>query len=157
MVGKKSEWTGKGPLGLARTRELDPEFGSVIFETGRSVTFTYVRNTEKSPNFGSTYGQDIEPTGRYILHLELDPGSDGPPRGWDVGTETFKRPLVIELTLGGGSYGDKGWKARLVREADGKKGRALSAWLLKQGYDGIVVVESSGPTPGTREIVALRT
>lgn len=43
-------------LGLARVTE-----SGVVFMTGRPVTFRYVRNTQKSPNLGARFGQDIEP------------------------------------------------------------------------------------------------
>lgn len=118
----------------------------VHFETGVSVTFRYVRNTESAANFGSRFGQDIEPAGRYLLHG--DPGHA--PRGWESGTVTFRNPLVIPLSGDPEAiYGPTGWKARL-RDATGLSGRALSRHLVSLGYDGIVTVDADGYT---REIV----
>lgn len=137
-----------------RRRGFDLELATsdeegVHFETGVPVTFRFVRNTEKSPRFGATFGQDIEPAGRYLLHNE-DPGDL--PRGWQSGTVTLRSPLVIPLTGDPDKiYGPLGWKARL-RDAIGKTGRALSSDLIRRGYDGIVTVDSGGYT---REIVIL--
>jgi hypothetical protein len=138
----------------ATKRQFDLELATtdehgVHFETGMPVTFEFIRNTEKSPRVGKTFGQDIEPAGRYMLHKAL-PGA--PPRGWITGTVTFQSPLVIPLTGDPNAiYGPAGWKARL-RAATGKKGRALSADLVRRGYDGIVTVDHYG----TSEIVALK-
>ncbi len=119
----------------------------VHFETGVPVTFAFMRNTEKSPRVGATFGQDIEPHGRYLLH---DPGSP-PPSRWETGTVTFKSPLVIPLTGDRAAiYGPAGWKARL-HAATGKKGAALSRYLAAQGFDGIVTVDAYG----TSEIIDL--
>ena len=140
----------------ARTaRDLDLDFAvsdeeGVHFETGFPVTFRSLRTTEKSPYVGATFGQDIEPAGRYLLHSE-NPGTVS--RGWETGVVTLRSPLVIPLSGDPDAiYGPKGWKARLAA-ATGKKGRALSADLIRRGYDGIVTVDDSGYT---REIVILR-
>jgi len=120
------------------------EYG-VHFETGVPVTFPFIRNTEESPKLGATFGQDIEPHGRYLLH------SDDPPRGWQTGIVTFRSPLVVKLSGDPAAiYGPTGWKARL-RDATGKKGAALSRHLAKT-YDGIVTVDEQG---STTEIVDL--
>jgi hypothetical protein len=137
----------------ARTFDLElatsDELG-VHFETGVAVTFQFLRNTEKSPRFGARFGQDIEPAGRYLLHKDW---AGDPPRGWETGTITLRSPLVIPLSGDPNAiYGSTGWKARL-QTATGKKGRALSADLIRRGYDGIVTVDPGGYT---REIVVLR-
>jgi hypothetical protein len=144
--------TATADFGLARITEHDPEFGKVTFETGRSVQFTFIRNTEKSQNFGSRYGQDIEPTGIYMLHKEDD--GDAPTK-WATGVMSFRKPLVLEATLSDRLYGASGWKARLTA-ATGKKKRALSSHLISLGFDGIVTVGSWGRGRSTQEILALR-
>jgi hypothetical protein len=121
-----------------------------LFKTGVPVKFTFVRNTESSPNFGATYGQDIEPAGRYMLHNE-DPG-DTP--GWVSGSIKFNSPLVLKLTMGGSAYGPQGWKARLSKYYGGEKGKALSKAIRRDGYDGIVTIDD-GKFRGTAEIVDL--
>jgi len=150
---KAATGPGSGPLALATVTETDPRFGTVVFETGRPVTFTFIRNTEKAPNMGSRYGQDIEPAGRYMLHLE---GDYDAPRGWSTGTISFKNPIVLRDTLDSQIYGPNGWKARLMREMGGKKGRALTAALLSVGHDGIVTVTSTRGLQSTMEIVSLK-
>lgn len=137
------------------SRSLDLELAisdeqGIHFETGTPVTFRFVRNTEKSPNFGPRFGQDIEPAGRYLLHNE-DPGDLA--RGWETGLVSLTSPLVVPLTGDPSAiYGPEGWKARLSA-ATGKRGRALSADLIRRGYDGIVTVDQDGYT---REIVLLK-
>jgi hypothetical protein len=143
------------PRHSRKAQNLDLDFvvsdeDGVHFETGVPVTFRSLRNTEKSPYVGATFGQDIEPAGRYLLHVE-NPGTVA--RGWETGVVTLRSPLVIPLSGDPDAiYGPKGWKARL-HEATGKKGRALSTNLLRRGYDGIVTVDDSGYT---REIVLLK-
>jgi len=130
--------------------EADPEFGSVLFATRSPVTFTFIRNTEKSSYFGATYGQDIEPSGMYLLHQTQPTGHA--PRGWEEGLISFRKPLVLIDSVDGKLYGPTGWKARLHAET-GKKKRALSRFLMERGFDGIVTFGASG---NTGEIVALR-
>ena len=129
------------------------EYG-VHFETGVPVTFPFIRNTEKSPHVGSTFGQDIEPHGRYLLH-DYDPKRK-PPRGWHTGTITFRSPLVIALSGDPDKiYGPAGWKARLS-DATGKRGAALSRHLAKT-YDGIVTVDETGSTSEIIDLSRFRT
>lgn len=123
------------------------EYG-VRFATGVPVVFKYLRNTQKAPNFGARYGQDIEPAGRYIIH-NPEPG-DLPAR-WEAGVAEFHCPLVIPLSADPEQiYGPRGWKATLARHFKAK-GRTLSRKLRGLGYDGIVTVHDGG----TREIVDL--
>ena len=126
----------------------------IRFITGKPVSFPFIRGTTPSPYFGPTYGQDIEPAGRYMV---TDPGGDDPPPGWEKGQVRFEKPLVLKLVdspdRDAPIYGPDGWKARLHKTYR-KKGRALSCALRKDGYDGIVTCDSAR---STREIVDLRT
>jgi hypothetical protein len=138
------------PRGALKLELAVSDEEGVHFETGVPVTFRFVRNTEKSPHFGGTFGQDIEPAGRYLLHNE-SPGDLA--RGWETGLVSLRSPLVIPLSGDPNAiYGPQGWKARLGA-ATKKKGRALSAELVRRGYDGIVTVDDGGYT---REIVLLK-
>ena len=136
------------PLALCRINEFD-----VRFETGLPVTFGFVRNTEKSPNFGAQYGQDIEPAGRYMQHV---PDWAKPLPGWQAGIVSFRSPLVLAMTTDEFFYGPNGWKARLVL-VFGSRRKALSCKLLRLGIDGIVTCDHDGRgrVIGTREIVDL--
>jgi hypothetical protein len=125
------------------------EYG-ILFETGTPVRFTFVRNTESSPYFGSTYQQDIEPTGIYAIH---NPAPGDLPRGWVRGQMFFDNPLVIAFNERDNMTYDKySWKVALVRTFK-TAGRKLSRALLEEGYDGVVTTFGDYET---REIVALR-
>lgn len=128
----------------------------VPFETGKPVSLRFIRNTERSPHFGPTYQQDIEPAGRFLLHAP--PGDREPPRGWERGEVRFENPLVLEFNESGAHrYDEHSWKAWLQRKFR-KKGRALTCALKKAGHDGIVTVgvdRARRPTE-TLEIVDLR-
>jgi len=139
----------RNPLQFAKVNE-----NGVRFESGVPVTFDFMRNTERSPYIGSTYQQDIEPAGRYLLHR---PPSSVRQSPWEFGTTTFNNPLVLAFNTGDAVYDERSWKAQLQR-AYGKTGKTLSRALLKEGYDGIVTVELSraGKPLGTSEIVDLR-
>lgn len=130
------------------------EYG-VSFETGKPVTLRFIRNTERSPNFGARFQQDIEPAGRYFTHAP--PGNHEPPRGWERGEVSFKNPLVLEFNEGDGHYDERSWKAWLQRKFR-KKGRALTCALKKAGHDGIVTVgvDRARRPIDTLEIVDLR-
>ena len=127
------------------------EYGKV-FETGRPVRFRFVRNTEKSPRFGTRFGQDIEPHGRFMLH---NPEPGDLPRKWEAGEVDFRKPLVLRMVSSGSDeiFGPLGWKARLSQAFGGKKGKQLTCHLRKLGYDGIVTCDGDAYT---REIVDLR-
>ncbi|MFA4870992.1 MAG: hypothetical protein WC623_22525 [Pedobacter sp.] len=107
--------------------------GDALFETGKAVTFKYIRNNEKSP-----HGQDIEPSGRYMLHNV----SNFVPPGWESGTVTFEKPIVLNWN---------GWKQRMSQFFDEKVGKKLSRTIAKDGYDGIVTVDGEH----TEEIIDL--
>ena len=127
----------------------------VVFETGRPVEFDYVRGTVPAPNFGARFQQDIEPAGRYMVHVDRRNWGDPLP-GQERGTHRFNRPLVLAFTLDPETlYGPTSWKARL-RELFKAKGKALSRKLAAAGYDGIVTVWLvRGVGSHTKEIVDL--
>lgn len=117
--------------------------GGVDFSTGQAVFIPFIRNTEKSPHAGRTYQQDIEPHGKYLLHHS---GSGDVPPNWVQGNQLLESPLVIALNTGNGRiYDENSWKAHLQRHY-GKKGKALSRAIYKDGYDSIVTVDSDGYT-----------
>lgn len=127
------------------------EYG-VVFASRLPVTFTFTRSTEKSPYVGSTYQQDIEPAGRYMLH---NPYPGELPRGWVRGVVTFHSPLVLAFHPTDIAYDELSWKARLLR-LYGAGGVALSRTLRRAGFDGIVTVGlRRGEPVDTREIVDL--
>lgn len=128
--------------------------GRAVADGPRTIQFT--RNTESASthgDFGETYGQHLEPAGRYIN--EIDPSADlskPPEKGWERGTVTFEHPLVIDWGEGGLYSDPSNWKQVLSKRYDGKTGAALSKAIKADGYDGIITMDKSG---ATNEIVDL--
>ena len=131
----------------------------VRFETGKPVTFKYYRFRQNTGNFGSRFGQDIEPTGKYMSHqTKAEAFTDDQKAAYatqgmrvEEGKATFRKPLV--LRHGGQRAG--GWKQRLS-EVFGAKKKALTRALLKAGYDGIVTVDKNREGNHTSEIISLK-
>lgn len=111
------------------------------------VTMRFARRTSGAGQHGATYGQDIEPHGRYLSQAE--PGGTYPADLYETGEVTFARPLRIPF---GGGYSDPdNWKRELSRRYAGKRGRALSEALVADGYDAIITSDKYG----TCEVVDL--
>lgn len=98
-------------------------------------------------NQGATYGQDIEPAGRYLT--DATPGGNFPESDYDTGEITFGKPL--HLNWGTDYANDDSWKRRLSAAYDGKTGRDLSQAVRDDGYDAIVTYDKYG----SNEIVDL--
>lgn len=123
---------------------------NILFSTGRPVTFQYLKNTKKAPNLGSSFQQDIEPHGNYMLFNEY-PDTIEPMPGWISGEITFKNPLVIKFNIKDNrSYDEFSWK-NILSKIYSAKGKRLSSKLKKDGYDGIVTVGKNE----IKEIIAL--
>lgn len=105
------------------------------------VTFPYLRNTERAPDMGSMYDQDIEPHGRYLTYHDGPKPQEG---RWETGEVSFENPLHLDF---GGNYGTVGnWKHRLSKEYGGRKGKALSRAVVKAGHDAIITHDEYGPS-----------
>lgn len=101
-----------------------------------SITMTYVHVPNKNTqNFGSQYGQNIEPAGEY-MSMDTTQGRNKID-GYEYGTIHFKKPLILEHK----STDDKGWKKDLSEMFDGKKKKALSNAIKKAGYDAVMTYE----------------
>lgn len=112
------------------------------------ATIPFAHNTEKSPQLGAMYGQDIEPHGKYIT--SRGPADNFGDSRWETGEAHFANPLHVEF---GGEYGhESNWKNRLSAEHGGKTGLALSRALVSKGHDAIVTHDGYGMS----EIVDLR-
>jgi len=118
-----------------------------MFETGKEVTFPFIKNTEKAPKM-SGFAQDIEPSGNYILN-GIDANRANLPQGWISGEVTFKNPLVLDWGKSGLYTEPDNWKQVLSKQYGGKTGKELSKAIAKDGYDGIVTKNEYG----TSEIV----
>ena len=120
-------------------------------ETGQPVSIQFVRNPNGlGQSKTGDFAQNIEPHGTYLQQSTqpLPPALEA--QGWVSGTVSFRKPLVVEYI----STGPSGWKSELVKTY-GKKGRALSQLLMKQGYDGIITRDSQQNS--LEEIVSFQT
>lgn len=117
--------------------------------------FHYIRNNGKAKknfNYGETFGQHIEPHGRYMQ--EKPDGYKHDPKGsLEHGTVHFKNPLV--MPWGGGYLEPSNWKHVLHRQFK-KKGRALSKAIIKKGHDGIITHDPHGNSSETVDLTAFK-
>ncbi len=100
---------------------------------------TYVRvPNQNTRNYGSTYGQNIEPAGEY-MSMDTMQGQHK-IEGYEYGTIQFKKPLVLEHI----STSDTGWKKTVSDMYNGLTGKKLTQALIKDGYDAIVTYDEYG-------------
>ena len=93
-----------------------------------------MKNMEKAPYYGSMFGQDVEPTGTYVVEKDFDGEVNKP---WVEGTADIKNPMVIEVnddTL-------ISYKYDLAKEYKAK-GKRLTEKLMKKGYDAIITMRN---------------
>ena len=108
------------------------------------MRIAYIRNNGngKTFNYGSRYGQNLEPAGEYLIADDL--WQDRPEKymvpNCEYGFITFRKPLILDFI----DTTDKGWKKTLSGMYDGKTGKRLSSAIKKDCYDGIVTVSDSG-------------
>ena len=107
-------------------------------QTGKPFDFTYKRNTEKAPQMGSVFGQDVEPSGIYVTQVE----QGFVPQGLESGEIQIQNPLVIDIT----SDTLIEYKRDLSKKYNNKKGRALTEALKADGYDAVVTKFKEGDT-----------
>ncbi len=107
--------------------------------TDDGLTMTYVRvPNQNTQNYGSTYGQNIEPAGEY-MSMDTSKGKHKID-GYEYGTIQFKKPLVLEHI----NTGDTGWKKTVSDMYNGLTGKKLTNALIKDGYDAIVTYDEYG-------------
>lgn len=111
-----------------------------------SGTLTLLKNTEKAPNMGSRFGQDVEPAGFYATQKESEHLDDHP--NYKTFTVDIKKPLVIDVT-----EDLIKWK-RDLSDRYKAKGAKLSKMLMEEGYDSIITTDKHG---FTGEIIVLNT
>lgn len=121
-----------------------------IFETGVPVSFPYLHKDGASSGYSGDrkrFQQDIEPAGKYVV-FDGEGDEDKTPEGYERGKTTLKNPLVLKW---GDRYDDTSWKQNLF-DIYKKSGKELTQKLVKDGFDGVVTVDSYGVS----EIVLLR-
>lgn len=108
---------------------------------GGKIKMTYVKvKGQNTQNYGSLYGQDIEPAGEY-MSMDTLKGANK-IQGFEYGTITFNKPLIVDWK----STGANGWKKDLSEKYGGKTGKKLSNALKKDGYDAIITVDGGYPS-----------
>ena len=106
-------------------------------QDGKVTTLPYRKNLEKSPrDTADSFAQSVEPKGDYINYHEPEWGTNLP--NYEYGNISFAKPLVLEHE----STGHGGWKTKLSEKYGGKTGTALANAVKKDGYDGIITVDS---------------
>lgn len=108
-----------------------------VTENGLTMTFVRVPN-QNTYNYGSTYGQNIEPAGEY-MSMDTMQGKHKID-GYEYGTIQFKKPLVLEHI----NTSDTGWKKTVSDMYGGLTGKKLTKALIKDGYDAIVTYDDYG-------------
>ena len=137
----------------AFTRSKKPKSPKINeFAKDGSITMSYVRiNNQKTQNYGSTYGQNLEPHGEYMQMDTMNGTAKIDNPNYEYGKIHFNKPLILEHK----STDDKGWKKDLSDKYGGKTGRALSNAIKKDGYDAIMTYEMYKGRKEWSEIVNL--
>lgn len=147
------EQTGKltGSAGQRLMQTMGQAYNPVgmIFETGKPISFPFIKNTQKAPQF-QKFGEDrfaqaIEPHGNYISSAH-DVDVTKLPENYIHGKMDFKNPLVIDWGKSGLYTEPDNWKQVLSKQYGGKKGKSLSKAIAKDGYDGIVTIQGNEPS-----------
>lgn len=113
-----------------------------VKETNCVLAYTRNLGNGKTANYGSRYGQNIEPAGEYMNVDDLY--NDRPQKymlpNYEYGFITFKHPLIVDFV----DTTDKGWKKTVSDMFKGLTGKRLSNAIKKAGYDGIITVSNYG-------------
>jgi hypothetical protein len=112
------------------------------WQTGQPIKLSFARNTESSKAFpsGMDFGQELEPSGRYMNVDFDDSGFNKNIPNWEFGEIEFKNPLVLEHK----NTGSTGWKKDLSEMFGGSTGKRLTSKVKKAGYDGIITKDADG-------------
>jgi hypothetical protein len=95
-----------------------------------------IKNTIPAPNYGSMFGQDVEPYGTYVLEKDFEGPISSP---WVQGTAELNNPLIINIT----SDTQISYKYDLAKEYKAKN-KSLTKKLMAKGYDGIITRYPNG-------------
>ena len=107
--------------------------------TKEGITMTYVHmKNQNTQYYGSTYGQNIEPSGEY-MSMDVYQGKYKVPNA-DYGTIHFDNPLILDHI----NTGENGWKKTLSEMYGGKTGKNLSNAIMESGYDAIITIDEDG-------------
>ena len=94
-----------------------------------------MKNMDSAPFYGSMFGQDVEPSGTYVIEKDNDNYEVKKP--WVEGTAEIKNPLVIEID----DSTKISYKYELSKQYNAK-GKRLTEKLMSKGYDAIITMEN---------------
>jgi hypothetical protein len=124
---------------------------TILRENNFKGEMLLLKNTEKSPNLGSKYGQDVEPTGFYCIKFKSSMKHMLQSDKYKLFKVNLQNPLVINIT----DATLVSWKRELSDQYKAKKS-ALTNKLKSKGYDAIITTyDDTGNDTG--EIIILDT
>lgn len=131
--------------GLNKVVEFPPNVTGEQIEQiiKKAENLPYMHNVTPNPYKKSQgmFGMDVEPAGQYITPLDEVPSDLS--EDFIAGAKQFKKPLV--MPYGDPSYASRqNWKRALSAAYGGKKGKALTNAIRKDGYDAILTVDDKG-------------
>lgn len=92
-----------------------------------------MKNMEPAQYYGSMFGQDVEPSGTYVIEKDTDRPVKEP---WVSGLAVIKNPLTIEVD----DDTQISYKYELAKEYKAK-GKQLTKKLMGLGYDAIITMK----------------
>ena len=93
-----------------------------------------MKNMESAQHYGSIFGQDVEPSGTYVIEKDADRTVKEP---WVSGLAVIKNPLIIEVD----DDTQISYKYELAKEYKAK-GKQLTKKLMGLGYDAIITMRN---------------
>jgi hypothetical protein len=96
-----------------------------------------MKNMESAQNYGSMFGQDVEPSGTYVSHD--DRKEKTPIDNHKFGKVAFNNPLIIDIN----DDTMISYKTELSKQFKAK-GKVLTKKLMAKGYDGLITRWANG-------------
>lgn len=121
-------------------KKLLRENSEVINE---QIALDIMKNMESAQNYGSMFGQDVEPAGTYVSHD--DRRDKTPIDNYKFGKVSFNNPLIIDIN----DDTMISYKVELSKQFKAK-GKTLTKKLMAKGYDGLI---TRWPNGSFQEIV----
>ena len=100
------------------------------------MVMNIMKNMESAGHYGSMFGQDVEPSGTYVLERDTNIPL---MKGWVSGRAEIKNPLVVDVN----SDTQIQYKYDLANKYKAK-GKTLSKKIMNDGYDAIICKYPNG-------------
>lgn len=134
-----NENSNKSSFSIEKINSKISTEGNINKLTDDGITMSYVHmNNQNTADYGTTYGQNIEPSGEY-MSMDTMQGKYKIP-GADYGMIHFNNPLILDHI----NTSDTGWKKTLSEMFGGKTKKSLTNAIKKAGYDAIMTVDEDG-------------